>query len=106
MTEMPTAAPIPTPTVPARPELRRSGRDKWLGGVCGGLAEHTGVDALIWRAAAVVLTLSGPGLFVYLALWVLMPPPADPADPRNAVDQLAERVHGAVTGTGATPAAR
>jgi phage shock protein PspC (stress-responsive transcriptional regulator) len=100
MTEIPTAVPTSTSTSATRPMLRRSGTDKWLGGVCGGLAEHTGVDALIWRAGAIALALSGAGVVVYLALWVLMPPPADPAAPRNVVDQLAERLHGSVGGLG------
>ena len=45
-----------------------------LGGVCGGLAEYTGIDPLLWRVGFVALTLAGgAGILVYLALWVLMP---------------------------------
>jgi phage shock protein PspC (stress-responsive transcriptional regulator) len=63
----------------ARAQLRRSRTDKILGGVNGGLADYTGIDALLWRVGFVALTLAGgAGLVVYLLLWLLMPagPPA------------------------------
>jgi phage shock protein C len=86
------------PTVPPRPQLRRSGADRMLGGVSGGLAEHLGIDALLWRIGFVALTLAGGcGVLVYLALWVLMPPaPRTPQEPVPAVERLAERLHGAL----------
>src|SRR3954463_2935108 len=90
----PPAAPPPQPPPPqppswppppgppsVRPQLRRSRTDKILGGVNGGLAEYTGIDALLWRVGFVALTLAGgAGVIVYLLLWVLMPagPPAQP----------------------------
>jgi phage shock protein PspC (stress-responsive transcriptional regulator) len=62
-----------------------------LGGVCGGLAEYSGVDPLLWRVGAVALALAGPGVPVYLLLWLLMPGAprqngavAGPAAPRMA----------------------
>jgi phage shock protein PspC (stress-responsive transcriptional regulator) len=64
--------------------LRRSRTDKILGGVNGGLAEYTGIDALLWRVGFVALTLAGgAGIVVYLLLWVLMPagPPAGEGEP-------------------------
>ena len=65
----------PPPYVPpARPQLRRSRTDKILGGVNGGLADYTGIDALLWRVGFVALTLAGgAGIVVYLLLWLLMP---------------------------------
>jgi phage shock protein PspC (stress-responsive transcriptional regulator) len=71
---------------PARPPLRRSRTDKILGGVNGGLAEYTGIDALLWRVGFVALTLAGgAGIVVYLLLWVLTPagPPAGPGTPAD-----------------------
>jgi phage shock protein PspC (stress-responsive transcriptional regulator) len=45
-----------------------------LGGVSGGLAEYTGIDALLWRVGFVALALAGgTGIVVYLLLWLLMP---------------------------------
>ena len=72
---------------PARPQLRRSRTDKVIGGVNGGLAEYTGVDALLWRVGFVALTLAaGTGVLVYLLLWVLMP-----SGPEGGVAPAADR---------------
>ncbi len=57
-----------------RPALRRSRSDKVIGGVAGGLAEYSGIDALLWRVGFVALALAGgSGVLVYLLLWLLMP---------------------------------
>src|SRR5919112_574186 len=74
-------APRPPPGPPVRPQLPRSSTDKMIGGVAGGLAEYSGVDALLWRVGFVALTLAGgSGILVYLLLWLLMPagPPGEP----------------------------
>jgi phage shock protein PspC (stress-responsive transcriptional regulator) len=76
--------PPPPPGPPVRPQLRRSRTDKILGGVSGGLAEYSGIDALLWRVGFVALALAGgTGIVVYLLLWLLMPaaPWADGAVP-------------------------
>jgi signal transduction histidine kinase len=45
-----------------------------LGGVCGGLAEHLGVEPLVVRLAFVVLTAaSGSGFVLYVLAWLLLP---------------------------------
>ena len=93
--------PPPPPSPPARPQLRRSRTDKILGGVSGGLAEYSGIDALLWRVGFVALALAGgTGIVVYLLLWLLMPagpaaygPAAEkqakaPAGPRSPVPGL------------------
>jgi phage shock protein PspC (stress-responsive transcriptional regulator) len=42
--------------------------------VSGGLAEYSGIDALLWRVGFVALALAGgAGIAVYLLLWLLMP---------------------------------
>jgi phage shock protein PspC (stress-responsive transcriptional regulator) len=77
-------APPPPPGRSVRGPLRRSRTDKILGGVNGGLAEYTGIDALLWRVGFVALTLAGgAGVVVYLLLWLLMPagPPAGEGAP-------------------------
>jgi phage shock protein C len=90
---------------PSAPPLRRSSTDRMLGGVCGGLAEHSAIDALIWRIGMVALTLAGgSGILVYVLLWVLMEPaPRGPQDPVSAVDQLAERLHTGLSGVVTPP---
>jgi phage shock protein C len=54
--------------------LRRSRTDRWLGGVCGGLAKATGLEPWVWRLAVSALTLlGGVGLVLYLLLWIFVP---------------------------------
>jgi phage shock protein PspC (stress-responsive transcriptional regulator) len=54
--------------------LRRSERERWLGGVCGGLAGASGLESWAWRLAFVLgLLLGGITLFVYVAMWILVP---------------------------------
>lgn len=60
--------------------LRRSTTDRWLGGVCGGLATATGMGAWLWRMIFVLLLLAGgSGLVAYLVLWFFVP--LEPAAP-------------------------
>jgi phage shock protein PspC (stress-responsive transcriptional regulator) len=77
------------PTPPPR-RLMRSSRDRYLGGVCGGLAQYLNVDATLIRLVAVVLTLSGVGLpaVLYLIALLLVPEgeqPGSPTPPRPPV---------------------
>lgn len=54
--------------------LRRSRLNRWIGGVCGGLARATGLEAWGWRLLFVIGTLcSGVGLLAYLLLWIFVP---------------------------------
>ena len=54
--------------------LRRSRDDRWIGGVCGGLARVTGLEAWGWRLLFVLgLFLSGCSLLVYALLWIFVP---------------------------------
>ncbi|MCW5613463.1 MAG: PspC domain-containing protein [Rubrivivax sp.] len=62
------------PAVQAINRLRRSRSDRWIAGVCGGLAAATGVESWIWRLVAVALALfGGSGLVLYLLLWLFVP---------------------------------
>lgn len=55
-------------------EARRSTRDRLLGGVCGGVGRHLGIDPVIIRVALVALSLVGfAGLLLYLIAWFLLP---------------------------------
>jgi phage shock protein C len=73
----PEPASNPTPQGPATSPRRlvRSRNDRWLAGVCGGVAEYTGVDANLVRLVVVLGTIFGFGsLFVaYVVAWILMP---------------------------------
>jgi len=52
----------------------RSRSDRWVGGVCGGIARSTGMDSWVWRLLfAVLFIFAGAGLLVYLLLWMFVP---------------------------------
>ncbi|MBF6144929.1 PspC family transcriptional regulator [Nocardia sp. 852002-20019_SCH5090214] len=60
-------------TAPTR-RLTRSSSDKWIGGVCGGLAEYFGWNANLIRLLFVLsCLLPGPQFIVYLVLWIVIP---------------------------------
>jgi phage shock protein PspC (stress-responsive transcriptional regulator) len=55
-------------------KLYRSRTDRKLAGVCGGLAQYLNADPTLIRVLFVVLALlGGPGLVIYLVLWILVP---------------------------------
>jgi phage shock protein PspC (stress-responsive transcriptional regulator) len=54
--------------------LRRSRSDRWLGGVCGGMAPATGLPSWLWRLIFLSLALcGGTGAVLYGLLWILLP---------------------------------
>ena len=55
-------------------QLRRSRTDRWLGGVCGGLAKVSGMESWIWRLVfALFVVTFGFGVVVYLLMWIFVP---------------------------------
>ncbi|MDY4411025.1 MAG: PspC domain-containing protein [Prevotella sp.] len=55
--------------------LTRS-NEKWLAGVCGGIANYFGWDPAIVRLVWLLLTLCTvgfPGITAYIILWICMP---------------------------------
>ena len=95
---MTTTQPPVHPTDLPGTRLRRSATDRMVGGVCGGLAGYSGIDAVLWRVAFVALTvLGGSGLLFYVLLWVLMPAaPVGPGTRVNPLDRAAERLRTAL----------
>ncbi len=62
------------PVVAAINRLRRSASDKWIAGVCGGLAQATGLESWAWRLIfALLLLFGGVGIVAYLLLWIFVP---------------------------------
>lgn len=58
--------------------LRRSASDKMIAGVCGGLAEHFGVDSALLRLITIMLVLfGGLSLWVYIIFWIIIPQQED-----------------------------
>lgn len=59
---------------PTLARLSKSSTDKWLGGVCGGLAAAFALPAWLLRAAFLFFLLAyGTGLLLYLVLWICLP---------------------------------
>lgn len=59
--------------------VRRSRKDRVVGGVCGGLGRYLDVDPVLLRVAAVALALSGGlGVLAYLIAWIVIPEEAGP----------------------------
>ncbi|SDT02331.1 PspC domain-containing protein [Microlunatus soli] len=57
-------------------KLHRSRNDRWIGGVCGGLAEYLNMDATLVRILVIVLaavTAAFPVALVYFILMALLP---------------------------------
>jgi phage shock protein C len=70
-----TFAPRATPRLDALSSLRRSLTDRWLGGVCGGIAQVTGTPAWVWRLVFTLgVIFAGTGLLLYVLMWILVPP--------------------------------
>ncbi len=55
-------------------QFRRTLNDRWIGGVCGGLARSTGMPSWIWRLIFTTIFLfAGAGLLLYVLLWIFVP---------------------------------
>jgi len=58
--------------------LKKSNKDKWIGGVCGGLGEHTAIPSWCWRLLFCLLFLFwGAGFVLYILLWIFLPKPPE-----------------------------
>lgn len=90
-TPHPTPEPIPSPpAATARRPLARSSDDRVIAGVCGGIAEHTGIDVALVRVLAViaaVFTVGGAAL-AYVAAYAVM---AEPDGRPSPVDRWQQR---------------
>jgi phage shock protein PspC (stress-responsive transcriptional regulator) len=63
-----------SPAIAAINALRRSRSDRWIAGVCGGIARPTGVESWVWRLLfAALLLCGGVGLILYMLLWIFVP---------------------------------
>jgi phage shock protein C len=50
------------------------GEGRVIAGVCAALADRFGIDRTLVRVAFVIFGVMGPGIFLYVALWILIPP--------------------------------
>lgn len=56
-------------------KLKLSNDDKWIAGVCGGIAKKFGIDSDVLRIITVILFLCPyvPVVLIYIILWIIMP---------------------------------
>lgn len=65
---------VAAPFVAGINALRRSQTDRWIAGVCGGLATATGMESWVCRLLFAVFSFFGGfGVLVYLLLWLFVP---------------------------------
>ena len=72
-------------------KLTRSRDDKWVGGVCGGIAAYTGYDVGLIRLLVAVLSILGFGTVIvaYIVAWILLPA-GQPAGAQTAWAQASD----------------
>jgi phage shock protein C len=62
-------------TESGRRALRRSSRDRWIAGVCGGLGDFFGLSPAWFRIGFLIALIPGgvPGVLLYLLFWLIVP---------------------------------
>ena len=54
--------------------MYRSGENKVLGGVCGGMGEYFDIDPVLIRLAWIIaIFVFGTGVLAYLIAWIIIP---------------------------------
>jgi phage shock protein PspC (stress-responsive transcriptional regulator) len=75
-------------------QLRRSRTDRYIGGVCGGVAAYLNMDATLVRLLTVIISIfTGVPIIVYLLALLLVP--EEDVAPRAPVAQVGDPVWGA-----------
>lgn len=89
---LPTGEPTSS-SIDALNRLTRSTEDRWVGGVCGGLANVTPLPTWLWRLLFTGLAvIYGIGMVPYVLLWIFVPSDVSPAPvskPAAFPDELA-----------------
>lgn len=69
-------APFEPATPKKKGRLFRDTSDKFIGGVCSGIANYLNVDPAIVRILFAIITFGGFGLgvLIYILLWIILPP--------------------------------
>ena len=72
-------------------KLQRDMQHKVIGGVCAGLANYFDVDATLLRLLlAFMILFAGTGFWLYIILWIVMPPSVYSQPTAETVDALME----------------
>jgi phage shock protein PspC (stress-responsive transcriptional regulator) len=73
----------------AKKKLTRSKDDRWLAGVCGGLAEYFNVDGTLIRVLFILFSFAvGGGILIYIILWIIMPEAAEDVEEGDLLEEL------------------
>lgn len=68
------AQPVVVGRAPFAGQLTRPRQQRMIAGVCAGFALHYGWDLSLVRViCALMIVLTGVGLFAYLAAWIIIP---------------------------------
>ena len=75
----------------AKSRLYRS-RDAYMGGVCAGIADRYGLDAIVVRILVILVTAItfGVGAIAYVVLWMKLPPAPEGREPYDIEPESAE----------------
>lgn len=69
------------PTEAVRRRLYRNPHDKWVGGVCSGIASYFDIDPVLVRLILLVAILTfGIGILAYLIAWAIIPEARTPQE--------------------------
>ena len=68
----------------------RSKKNRWLTGLCGGVAEFLGVNPIVVRIVAVLLEFSVLGLIAYFLISYCIPESSDAENNEDAEEKLVE----------------
>ncbi len=72
-------------------KLYRNLDEAMIGGVCAGLGEYLNFDTTIIRLVFAFLTLAGlAGVWIYLVMWLIVPPKTDSVSPVVEVEPSEE----------------
>lgn len=68
-------------------KLYRSIKNRMLGGVAAGLGDYLSIDPTLVRLGFVALALmGGPGIVVYIIMWLVVPPEPLDEPPSQTID--------------------
>ena len=67
-------------------KLYRSRKNRWLAGICGGIAQYFELDPTIIRVLFVLLSVfAGGGILAYIILWLIIPEEPKTSEPAGDV---------------------
>lgn len=74
-------------------KLYRSGSDRVLGGIAGGMGEFFGIDPNIVRLIFILLTIfGGSGVIIYIILWMIIPVSGDTKATKTSINLNTEEI--------------